>query len=102
MLRGEVRISPATPRNQHNDQPDKGAKGKDSLKRDKYSQTGTGACRLVPLSHETFGRAGPAAFALLNEIAEFAAGSGVVSKRLLLENVMRDLTTTLWRGIPPA
>ena len=75
------------------------AKGKDSLKRDKYSRTGTGACRFVPLSHETFGRAGPAAFALLKEIAEFAAGSGVVSKRLFLENAMRDLSTTLCQGI---
>ena len=75
------------------------AKGKDSLKRDKYSRTGMGACRLVPLSHETFGRAGPAAFALLNEIAEFAASSGVVSKRIFLENAMRDLSTTLCRGI---
>ena len=37
------------------------------------------ACRFVPLGHETFGRAGPAAFALRNEIAEFAASSGVVS-----------------------
>ena len=38
-------------------------------------------------------------FALLNEIAEFAAGSGVVSKRILLENAMRDLSTTLCRRI---
>ena len=53
------------------------AKGKDALKRDKYSHTGTGASRFVPLSHETFGRVGPAAFALLNEVAEFAASSGV-------------------------
>ena len=41
------------------------AKGYDSLERDKYSQTGKGACRFVPLSHETFGRAGHAALALL-------------------------------------
>ena len=71
------------------------AKGKDLLKRDKYRQTGTGACRFVPLSHETFGRAGPADCALLNDIAEFASSSGVVSKRIVLENAMRDLSTTL-------
>ena len=47
------------------------ARGKESLKREKYSRTGTGACRFVPPSQETFGRAGPAASALLNEIAEF-------------------------------
>ena len=75
------------------------AKGKDSLKRDKYSRTGTGAYRFVPLSHEMFGHAGPAAFALRNNIAEFAASSGAVSKRVFLENAMRDLSTTLCRGI---
>ena len=68
---------------------------KERTRRDKYSRTGTGACRFVPLSHETVGRARPAAFALLNEIAEFAAGSGVVSTKKILENAMRDLTTTL-------
>ena len=66
-------------------------KGKDSLKRDKYSFTGTGAYRFVSLSHETFGCAGPAAFALLNEIAEFAASSGVVSKRILGEHHARHV-----------
>jgi len=68
---------------------------KDSLKRDKYSRIGTGAFQFVPLSHETFGRVGPAAFALLNEIAEFVACSGAVSNRLFFENTMRDLSTTL-------
>ena len=31
----------------------------DALTRDKYGRTGTGACRFVPLSHETYGRAEP-------------------------------------------
>ena len=75
------------------------AKGKVPLKRDEYSRTGAGACRFVPLSHETFGRAGPAAFALLIDIAEFAACPGVVSIKIFLENAMRDLSTTLCRGI---
>ena len=75
------------------------ATGKDSLKRDKYSRTGTGACRFVPLSHETFGRAGPASFALLTEIAGFAASSGVVSNTNFLESTMCDLSMTLCRGI---
>ena len=39
------------------------------------------------------------ALGLLNEIAEFAASSGLVSKRLFLENAMRELPTTLCRGI---
>ena len=51
------------------------AKWNDSLQRDKYSRTGTGACRFVRLRHETYGRAGPAAFALLNQIAPQAAES---------------------------
>ena len=73
--------------------------GKDSLKRDKCSHAGTGAYRHVPLSYETFGRNGPAAFALVNKIVEFAASSGVVLKRGVLENAMRNLSTTLCQGM---
>ena len=62
------------------------------------SRTGTGACRFVPLSHETYGRADPEAFALLNEIAEHAAGIGSVSKKLVMESAMRELSTILCRG----
>ena len=40
------------------------------LKRDKYSRTGTGVSRFVPLSHETYVRDGAPAFALLHELAE--------------------------------
>ena len=72
---------------------------KDWLKRVKYSRTGTGARRFVPLRHETFRRAGPVAFAVLNEIAEFVASSGAVSKRLILENAMSHLSTSLCCGI---
>ena len=75
------------------------AEAKDALKRDKYSRTGTGACRFVPLSHDTYGRAVPPAFALLHELAEFAASTRAVSKKIFMENAMRDLTTTLYRGI---
>ena len=66
------------------------AEAKDALKRDKYGRTGTGACRFVPLSHETYGRAGPPAFALLHELAEVAASTGAVSKNIFMENAMRD------------
>ena len=75
------------------------AKAKDALKRDKYGRTGTAACRFVPLSHETYGRAGPPAFALLHELAEFAASTRAVSKKIFMENAMSDLYTTLCRGI---
>ena len=70
-----------------------------TLKRDKYGRTGTGACCFVPLSHETYGRAGLPAFALLHELADFAASTAAVSKKIFMENAMRDLSTTLCRGI---
>ena len=75
------------------------AEAKNALRRDKYGRTGTGACRFVPLSHETYGRAGPPAFAFLHELAEFAASTGEVSKKIFMENAMRDLSTTLCRSI---
>ena len=75
------------------------AEAEDALKRDKYSRNGTGACRFVPLSYETYGRVGPEAFAHLNEIAEYAIGIGSVSKKLFIENAMRDLSTTPCRGV---
>jgi hypothetical protein len=75
------------------------AEDRDALKRYKYSRTGAGACSFVQLSHKTYGHAGPEAFALLNEIAEYAAGIGSVSKKLFMENAMRDLSTTLCRGV---
>ena len=77
------------------------AEGKDCqwLQRDKYRHIGTGACRVVLLSHETFGRAGPAVFAFLNEIEECAASSGVASKRKLWENAIHYLSKTLCQSI---
>ena len=75
------------------------ADAKDALKRHKYGRTGTGACRFVPLSHETYGRVGLPAFALLQNRAEFAASTGAVSKTIFMENAMRYLSTTLRRGI---
>ena len=75
------------------------ATAKDALKRDKYGRTGMGACRFVPLSHETYGRAGPPAVALLHELAEFADSTGAVSKKIFTENAMRSLPKTLCRGI---
>ena len=54
---------------------------------------------LAFLPGETYGRAGPEAFALLNEIAEYAAGIGSVSKKLFMENVMQYLSPTLCRGV---
>ena len=71
----------------------------EEAKRLKYGRTGTGGCGFVPLAHETFGRAGPAAFAFLNKIADAASASGAVSRRVFLHHAMRDLSTTLCRGV---
>ena len=74
------------------------AEAKDTLQRNKYSRTGTGARRFALLSHKTYDRAGPEAFALLNEITDYAVGIGSVSKKLFMEEAMRDLSTTLCWG----
>ena len=47
----------------------------------------------------TYLRAGPPAFALLHELAELAASTGAVSQKLFMESAMRNLSTTLCRGI---
>ena len=47
----------------------------------------------VPLSHETHGRACPPAFAILHEIAECAAPTGAVSKKIFIQNATRSLAT---------
>ena len=44
------------------------------------------------MSLETYGRAGPEAFAQLHEIAEYAAGIESVSRMLFMENAMMDLS----------
>ena len=65
-----------------------------------YSRTGTGACRFLPLNHKAYGREGPEALALLFKIAEYAAGIGSVSKKIFMENAVRDLCSTACRGLP--
>ena len=40
--------------------------------------------------HGTYGRAGREAFALLNEIAQYAAGIGSVWQNIFMENAMLD------------
>ena len=41
----------------------------------------------------------PSPSAFLNRLADIAAGSGTASRRLLLENAIRDLSTTLCRAV---
>ena len=69
-------------------------------KQDRNTQDNpTQASTLQTLSHETYGRAGSPAFALLHELVEFAALTGAVCKKIFMENAMCDLCTTLCRGI---
>ena len=75
------------------------AKARDTLNYGKNGRNSRGACRVGLLSNETLNLARPAAFTLLNETAVFAASSGIVSKRIVLRNAMRDQYTTLCRGI---
>ena len=63
------------------------ADAKEALTRNKYSRTGTGACRFVWLRPGTNGRAVPEAYALLNVIAERAAGIRSICKKLFMENI---------------
>ena len=77
------------------------AEAKDALKRDKYGCTGTGACRFVPLSHETYGLAGPPAFALLHELAELAASTGAVSKKIFMVPVATSELRSVSHGAGP-
>ena len=57
------------------------AEAKDALKRDKYGRAGMCVCRLVPLSYDMYGQAGPPVLSLLHEHAELAAATGAVCKR---------------------
>lgn len=47
----------------------------------------------VPPSHDMYGRVGPSAFALLHEIAEFAASVNL--QEVFMENAMHNLSTTV-------
>ena len=51
------------------------------------------------LKWDKYGRAGPLALALLHELAEFAPSTGAVSKKIFMENALRNLSTTLCRGV---
>ena len=60
---------------------------------------GTGACVFIPLAHETYGRAGPAAWRFLRRLATAAAESGSVCRRTFLVHAMQRLSVTLCRGV---
>ena len=53
----------------------------------------------TPCPIKTHGQARSPAFALLQEPEEYATSTGAGSKEIFIENAMRDLSTTLSRGI---
>ena len=56
------------------------AKDRDDKKHQKYNRAGSAVYRMVPLSHESYGRLGQPAIQLLNELAILASSSGAVGK----------------------
>lgn len=60
---------------------------------------GTGACSFMPLSRETFGQVGRAAFAFLADVAKVAADTSAVGKCFSVNNAMQDISTMLSRTV---
>ena len=73
------------------------AHDRDVLKRNKYRRNG---CVEVfrPLSHETYGRLGKPAQALLCQLGDMAAGCGGTTKAAFVQGAVRELSTTLCKG----
>lgn len=75
----------------------------DLRKRDQSRLTRAGGCRFAPLSHETCGRAGLAAFKLLNKLQDVAAVTGAFFEHTFLMDSadgLRIPTYTQRRAVP--
>ena len=55
----------------------------------------------VPLAHETYGRMGRAAHALLNDLADRAFASGAVTKSTFVVGAYRELSVAMVKGNAP-
>lgn len=71
---------------------------RDKQKYEKYNRAGSAVYRVVPLSHESYGRMGQPASRLLNELANIASGSGAVAKGAFVESALQELSVALCRG----
>ena len=70
---------------------------RDERKRIKYRNNGcVGPFR--PLSHETYGRLGKPAQALLCKLGDMAASCGATTKTAFVQSAVRELSTTLCKG----
>ena len=74
------------------------AKIRDDQKDREYNREGSGVYRMVPMSHESYGRMGQPASQLLNEIAILASSSGAVVKAQFVKSSQQELSASLSRG----
>ena len=74
------------------------AKARNDQKYRNYSRAGSFVYRMVPLSHESYGRLGQPASQLLNKLAVLASSSGALVKAQSVESALRKLSVTLCRG----
>lgn len=68
-------------------------------KRHNYDHSSTGIGGFGPCSRERYGQVGPPAMKFLDNFTSTTAGVGTISKHAFLENGMRRLPTTPFRGI---
>ena len=78
--------------------PGRAAAHRDSDKCKYYARAGAGSFRFEPLSIEVYGRMGKF-YDLLVELAEYASMGGSVSKSAFLRTFLRDISTSLCRGV---
>lgn len=74
------------------------ARTRDAQKFAHYSRAGSAVYRMVPLSHESYGRLGQPASKLLNELANLASSTGAVEKPRFVESALQELSISLCRG----
>ena len=77
---------------------DAAAKVRDDQKYRNYNRAGSAVYRMVPLSHESYGRLVQAASQLLNELGILASSSGAVGKAQFVESALRELGLFLLRS----
>jgi hypothetical protein len=74
------------------------AKTRDAQKYAKYNRAGSAVYRMVPLSHESYGRLGQPASKFLNELANLASSSGAEEKSRFVESALQELSVSLARA----
>ena len=73
------------------------AQARDEAKRRKYADNNFRE-QFVPLSHETYGRLGKPAMALLSDLGDIVAGAGRSSKSAFMNRALAELSVALQKG----